>query len=572
AMDSSRFLFCLFPILFLMINQALGAEVCINEKGNYTTNGTYQTNLNRLLSSLPSDENGNGYGFYNASYPLNSSNEHIYAIGLCRGDAKAEDCRSCLNNSQYALPQLCPNRKEAIGWYEKCMLRYSNRSIYGVMETEPSSAYYNINNISSSELDGFNQELRKLLDSIRREAAAGGSLRKFAFGNTSGPTFQTIFALAQCTPDIPEQKCSDCLVGAFARISSFYGKVGGGVNKPSCYFRFDLYPFYDPTTVKQLPSPPPIHSPTPSTNTTNTSQGSKSSKSRTVIIIVVSIIASLVLAMFMGICLRVRKAKKKVQSNLIPDNPYYCWKCSDTGTYTPGDMYQENLNNLLSSFTTNTGISSGFYNFSEGQDPNKVNAIALCRGDLSQEACHTHLNDSINALLQNCSTHPKEAIMWTEHCMVRYSNNLIFGIEKADPIKFVPSPNPAKDSAQFNLVLNPLLSTLIEKAASGDSTKKFAAGHATVPGGETIYALVQCTPDINHLNCSHCLTEAVSDIPGCCGGMQGGRVLKPSCNLRYEVSLFYESTSDLPVNIPLPGPAAPAPKGGTEQFFSFPAF
>ncbi|KAB2637524.1 cysteine-rich receptor-like protein kinase 29 [Pyrus ussuriensis x Pyrus communis] len=321
AMDSSRFLFCLFPILFLMINQAL-AQYCIDEKGNYTTNSTYQTTLNRLLSSLPSNENGNGYGFYNASYRLNSSNEHIYAIGLCRGDVKEEDCRSYLNNSRYTLPQSCPNRKEviAIGWYdENCMLRYSNRSIYGVMETEPSRYYWNINNISSSDLDGFNQELRKLLDSIRSEAAAGGSLRKFAFGNTSAPSFQTIFALAQCTPDISEQSCSDCLVGAFAYISQFYGKVGGGVNRPSCYFRFDLYPFYDPTTVKQLPSPPPItppmRSPPPSPNT---SQGSKSSKSRTVIIIVVPIIASLVLVMFVGICLRVRKAKNKLQSNLIP--------------------------------------------------------------------------------------------------------------------------------------------------------------------------------------------------------------------------------------------------------------
>ncbi|RXH99340.1 hypothetical protein DVH24_011665 [Malus domestica] len=320
TMDSSRFLFCLFPILFLMINQALG-QVCINEKGNYTTNSTYQTNLNRLLSSLPSDENGNGYGFYNASYRLDSSNEHIYAIGLCRGDVTVGDCRGCLNNSRYDLLQRCPNQMEVFGSYEKCMLRYSNRFIYGVMETEPSRPslyYWNINNISSSDLDGFNQELKKLLDSIRREAAAGGSLRKFAFGNTSGPTFQTIFALAQCTPDISEQNCRDCLVVAFVYIDDFYGKVGGGVNKPSCYFRFDLYPFYDPTTVKQLPSPapitPPIHSPPPSTNTTNTSQGSKSGKSRTVIIIVVPIIASLVLAMFIGICLRVRKAKKKLQS------------------------------------------------------------------------------------------------------------------------------------------------------------------------------------------------------------------------------------------------------------------
>ncbi|XP_048438366.1 cysteine-rich receptor-like protein kinase 44 [Pyrus x bretschneideri] len=325
AMDSSRFLFCLLPILFLMINQALGQvpgflyHFCTNESGNYTTNSTYQTNLNRLLSSLPSNESGNGYGFYNASYRLNLSNEHIYAIGLCRGDVKAEDCRSCLNNSRYALPQLCPNQKEAIGWYDNCMLRYSNRSIDGVMETSPSFYMWNNNNISSSGLDGFNQELSKVLASIRSEAAAGGSLRKFAFRNTSAPTFQTIFALAQCTPDISEQECSDCLVGAFGDIPNCCdGKEGGRVYRPSCYFRFEVYRFIDPTTVKQLPSPPPIHSPPPSTNTTNTSQGSKRSKSRTVIIIVVPIIASLVLLMFVGICLRVRKAKKKLQSNLIP--------------------------------------------------------------------------------------------------------------------------------------------------------------------------------------------------------------------------------------------------------------
>ncbi|TQD77250.1 hypothetical protein C1H46_037191 [Malus baccata] len=187
------------------------------------------------------------------------------------------------------------------------------------METSPFSSFYNINNISSSALE----ERRKLLESIRREAAAGGSLRKFAFGNTTTPTFQTIYALAQCTPDISEQKCSECLTGAFGVFGKyFYGSEGGLVDQPSCFFRFEVYPFYDPTTVTQLPSPPPItppiHSPPPSTNTTNTSQGSKSSKSRTVIIIVVPIIASLVLVMFMGICLRVRKAKKKLRSNLIP--------------------------------------------------------------------------------------------------------------------------------------------------------------------------------------------------------------------------------------------------------------
>ncbi|CAN6690010.1 unnamed protein product [Malus baccata var. baccata] len=305
-MVSSRFLSCLFPILLLMTNQALGQvpdflrHFCVNENGNYTTNSTYQTNLNRLLFSLPSEENSNGYGFYNASYSQNSSNEQIYAIGLCRADVMAEDCRTCLNNSRYALPQRCPNQKEAIGWHDECMLRYSNRSFYGVMETSPSFYVQNSNNISSSGLDGFNQELRKVVDRIRSEAAAGGSLRKSAFGNASVPTSKTVYALAQCTPDISKQACSDCLGGAFVDIHQCCeGTEGGRVFTPSCNLRFEVFSFIDPTTFTPLTSPP-------------------SNKSRIVIIIFVGIIASLLLVMLMCFCLRVRKARKKLQSSLVP--------------------------------------------------------------------------------------------------------------------------------------------------------------------------------------------------------------------------------------------------------------
>ncbi|BFG27555.1 hypothetical protein CerSpe_138290 [Prunus speciosa] len=236
----------------------------------------------------------------------------------------------------------------------------------------------------------------------------------------------------------------------------------------------------------------------------------------------------------------------------------YCWKCSDTGTYTAGDKYQENLKSLLSSFS-NTQNNSGFYSSSRGQDSNKVNAIALCRGDLSQDSCQACLNISTDMLLQNCSTQ-KEAIIWAERCMVRYSYNLIFGIEQTDPLKHLPSPNSAKNPQQFELVLTPLLGILSDRAASGNSLKKFAAGHATVPGGETIYALAQCTPDMDKQNCSRCLNQSVTEIPTCCGGMNGGRVLKPSCNLRYENNSFFLSTAGSLVDISAPVPPAPAPE------------
>ncbi|KAM1108507.1 hypothetical protein PS2_005134 [Malus domestica] len=245
----------------------------------------------------------------------------------------------------------------------------------------------------------------------------------------------------------------------------------------------------------------------------------------------------------------------------------YCWICSDTaGNYTPGDMYHSNLQRIFSSFS-DTRSSSGFYNSSAGQDSNKVNAIALCRGDLALGDCRTCVNESSHILLHNCSNH-KEAILWGERCMVRYSYNVIFGIEQKVPTKFLPGPNLAENAQQFEVVLNPLLGILSEKAASGDSLKKFAAGHATVPNAETIYAFAQCTPDINQQNCSNCLKDSVSIIPGCCGGKKGGRVLKPSCDLRYEDGLFFDPSAASSINISDPsapaGPA-PAPKGESNK-------
>ncbi|KAI5350228.1 hypothetical protein L3X38_003119 [Prunus dulcis] len=86
----------------------------------------------------------------------------------------------------------------------------------------------------------------------------------------------------------------------------------------------------------------------------------------------------------------------------------YCRRCSDAATYTPGDMYQENLNSLLSS-SFNTQNNYGFYNSSMGKHPNSVNAIALCSGDLSQDLCQACLNMSIGRVLQTCSTQRKQS-------------------------------------------------------------------------------------------------------------------------------------------------------------------
>ena len=244
---------------------------CENKQGNYTTNSTYQANLNRLLSSLPSNTDNN-YGFYNSSYGQNS--DQVYAIGLCRGDIRPDNCRNCLNYSRNSITKRCPNQKEAIEWYDECMLRYSYRSIFGIMETSPNIYPVNSGNITSN-VDGFNEGLMNLFDKLRSEAAGGNSLRKYAAGNSLfAPNFQTIYALVQCTPDLSKIECENCLGDAFSSISQCcIGKRGGQAIYPSCKIRYELNQFYE-STDDDIGVPAPS-SPPNSTTTPTSSKGMK---------------------------------------------------------------------------------------------------------------------------------------------------------------------------------------------------------------------------------------------------------------------------------------------------------
>ncbi|KAF3451647.1 hypothetical protein FNV43_RR07742 [Rhamnella rubrinervis] len=503
-MDSSRLvLFTLIPILLhLLATSTIAQEGCASEAdycwncnsnaGNYTSSSIYSSNLRSLLSYISFDTQ-NYYGFYNSSFG-NIPNT-VNAIALCRGDIVQEKCRNCLNETSYRLLERCSNNKEAIIWAERCMVRYSNNSIFSIKKDVPLRTLKSPHAAGNAEQ--FKLVLKRLVDSLKTKAAFVSSIAKFAYGNANFPGVEGIFALLQCTPDLTEKDCTSCLDDAILQIPDCCGgKQGGRVLKPSCNLRFESGPFYDESTVR--------------------SQG--------------------------GLC---------------SDGAEYCWSCTENGNFATTSVFKENLNSLLfSQLSSNSQNDYGFYNSSLGQNTNKVNAIAMCRGDIEMEICRKCMNESSSRLLERCPNRT-EAIIWDERCMVRYSNESIFSALKEEPTVKVPGPNQAWDSNLFKLTLNPLLDNLSSKASSGDNRKKFATGHSTIPGYETIYALSQCTPDIEKNDCSACLQRASLFLPECCDNLQGARILKPSCSLRYEVSPFYNSTDDVPTppaaQIPLKG-------------------
>ncbi|CAJ2630362.1 unnamed protein product [Trifolium pratense] len=303
---SCKFSFSFYYFLLLLIIIVSQAKAqpnflyhfCMNDNGNYTANSTYQNNLNILLSNLSTNTQIN-YGFYNFSYGQNTNK--VYAIGLCRGDVKPDICRSCLNDSRVLLPQLCPNQKEAIGWYENCMLRYSNQSLFGIKEGSPSFYMANVNNVTHA--DQFNRALGNLMKKLKEKAASSNDSRvKYATGNETDTSlnFQTIYGLVQCTPDLSFQDCTSCLEDAIYEIPSCCNnKMGGRFFKPSCKIRFESGLFYDPPTVVDTveTSPPQV--------TSNSSETSNSSSHTTIAIVVPTVVVVLVLLnLIICICLR----------------------------------------------------------------------------------------------------------------------------------------------------------------------------------------------------------------------------------------------------------------------------
>jgi hypothetical protein len=200
-------------LVLVVITEALVPQVLLSIEclgGNYTDNSTYQRNLNTLLPSLPSAGNGNGYGFYNSSYGENE--DKVYGVALCRPFVEPDACGDCFSFASNNIKLTCPFKKEAIAWYDNCTLRYSDRSIYGTMETQPFYSRWNTQNVSTQDVDGFYNQFIALMERLRRQAAANGPLLKCAVGNATPPgMYQAIYAFLQCTPDLSLQQCSDCL-------------------------------------------------------------------------------------------------------------------------------------------------------------------------------------------------------------------------------------------------------------------------------------------------------------------------------------------------------------------------
>ncbi|KAL0542890.1 hypothetical protein IC582_017971 [Cucumis melo] len=303
-------LFLCFILIFMVSTTISQIEIvthsCSNS-GNYTTNSIYKQNLDTLLSSIASNTDID-YGFYNFS--AGQQPNRVNGIAFCLAGLTVDECRSCIQNSTRRILEDCPNQKEAIGWYTVCMVRYSNRSIFGVWVDRVLGPTF-VSGRIASDIDGYNLSLGTLLQSLRNEAASGDSRHKLAVGEIRAPNLDNIFGFVQCTPDLSSVDCNNCLMKTAEHIPN--GSMGTTIFSTNCFLRYETNDiFYDiqslpPTAGGGGATSPPMSSPPPPPPL----PPKPGITARTVIIVVVSIVSVIILVVAIFIILRLRKRKNR---------------------------------------------------------------------------------------------------------------------------------------------------------------------------------------------------------------------------------------------------------------------
>ncbi|XP_045813068.1 putative cysteine-rich receptor-like protein kinase 23 [Trifolium pratense] len=213
---------------------------------------------------------------------------------------------------------------------------------------------------------------------------------------------------------------------------------------------------------------------------------------------------------------------------------------SYNSTTTANNTFQDNLKTLLSSLSSKAIGNTEYYTAVTG-----VYGLFMCRGDISSQLCHDCITNATQKLSLSCPLFER-AFIWYDECMVRYSNSSFFSTISTTPGVYLVNTANISNPKSFMPLLFSTMNKAADEAAQphvGEENKKFATREANISTYNHLYCLAQCTPDLSPNDCRTCLSTAIGNLPQCCNGRLGGRVLFPSCNVRYELYPFYRTTN-----------------------------
>ncbi|KAH7838698.1 hypothetical protein Vadar_030025 [Vaccinium darrowii] len=170
--------------------------------------------------------------------------------------------------------------------------------------------------------------------------------------------------------------------------------------------------------------------------------------------------------------------------------------CSDTANYTDGNQFESNLDRVLYRALYNDGSDSIFSSKTEGEEPDKVYGLFLCRGDVSAADCQKCINVASQAILKACPF-KKEAIIWYDPCMIRYSNRSFFSTVETQPAECLLNAQNVTEPAKFTEILDNMFANLTSFATI-PSNRMYAANEADVGNSTKLHVPVKKEGEFSH--------------------------------------------------------------------------
>ncbi|KAK8946403.1 Cysteine-rich receptor-like protein kinase 29 [Platanthera zijinensis] len=255
-MDFSHHLF----LLALLLPLAACIDPIYQHCGqNFTDNSILQVNINKAVYSMITNTPDSGYSISTIG---NGSNT-VYGLTRCRGDIGPKACSDCISAASQDLQEFCPSTSASRIWHDLCFLRYDTTNFLGTIDNSDARGWR-----SGKEMEDpikFSMAVTQLLNWVKTGAAVGNN--KFGMGKRSidSSSSLTIYGMAQCTHDLQETTCLQCLEGLTGLMIK-YCTIRDGCHymSSSCLLRFESSNFILASTI---PTYPEVDAPTPSPST-----------------------------------------------------------------------------------------------------------------------------------------------------------------------------------------------------------------------------------------------------------------------------------------------------------------
>ncbi|XP_078179048.1 cysteine-rich repeat secretory protein 55-like isoform X2 [Carex rostrata] len=197
---------------------------------------------------------------------------------------------------------------------------------------------------------------------------------------------------------------------------------------------------------------------------------------------------------------------------------------------------QTNINQVISDLTTRASVG-GFALTSYGNGNDTIYGLAQCRGDVSASDCSACLASAAMQFNVTCPNQ-SDARLWYDYCFVRYSTDNFIGQTDTGYWTILYNTQNATNPDAFDKAVRRIMGKVNADAVSAGSNS-LGREKAKFSMYVTIYALAQCTKDLQPMQCAQCLSTTLQWFPIYCSHRQGCQVLYSSCMVRYEIYPFY---------------------------------